>query len=317
LTDDDGGSVQIELQNGQRFSEGFMLEGGSYRQLNMVAPTSGLLGLEAFGRQELRCRFVRGNVRMQPVNIAERLNVDENLCAGWYEIQGGQEYTLTIQLNGVANVIWRPPTQVLLEGEFVASATVTASCQDDQLNAWEGCVDPRSNFHDDGCSDCRCTRPRELQMRDWHGQDTEYLGCHHGRREALFEFTRGYGRTREQPGMAYVAEAPALQIGDEAMIDCWVVMRWNHEDENHEQRVGRNEELSTANECIVLFDPDEGYHAEFFAVLEGEPPTDGEFSGRNPYVTHTVGQRMDQGGLICPAEYTNEVRELSLCRYYP
>ena len=81
-------------------------------------------------------------------------------------------------------------------------------------------------------------------------------------------------------------------------------MRWTQDGEDYEQHVERDEDRSTANRCIVLFDPDEGYRAEFFAVQEGE------FSTPNPEVIYTVGQLLEQGRFC--AGNTHNVRDINL-----
>ncbi len=279
LTDDAGGSIQIELQNMRGFSEGFMLEGGSYRDLSIVTPSSGLLGLEGFSRQDIRCRFMLEGDQMQPVDIAERFSLDENLCAGWYEIQAGQEYTLRIQSNDASNIMWRPPTHVFLEGQFVQDQTITDSCTgsgESELQPWEGCVDPDPNELDDGCVDCRCTEPQLQTTRDrllanyWHLQDTSFLGCHHGHTDHIIQGF-DYPFAAEEGPMVFVADSVNFQA-EHTWIDCMVIRRWTEDGEDREEHLGKDEELSSLNACVVVFEPERGDQVDFHARWDGEPP---------------------------------------------
>jgi hypothetical protein len=105
--------------------------------------------------------------------------------------------------------------------------------------------------------------------------------------------------------MAFVVEAS--EMGDDTRVNCWVIMRWSEQGEDQELHVGLDEQRSTQNQCVVLFEPDSGYQVEFFAVQEGE------FSGQNPEVTYTVGQRMDQGSVFCGLGNDREIAGLRLC----
>ena len=71
--------------------------------------------------------------------------------------------------------------------------------------------------------------------------------------------------------MVFVADSANFEAED-TWIDCMVIRRWTEDGEDREEHLGKDEELSSSDACVVVFEPGRGDQVDFHARWDGKPP---------------------------------------------